>query len=311
MKRKIVKHGNSTLTISLPSKWAKANNLKNGQPLNLSFSNEGLLVSPDEDTTHVEKLETNISNDKEWYIHRILRHLYTYGYDELKINYSTPEQLSLIRKSLAKLHGFEIVDSKSNYCIIKCVTSLDRTEYEDTLIRVLWIISAQFEHFVKDCEQGKTSMYEEVNEMFDTVSRFINLCRRLINKRPTYDPATSKYSYRFLTSLMNISSFILYSYDYLHPKKFKLTDKELEFIIQVKDFYDDLIPAYQNLDVEKTKKFFDEREAMFDEVLEILKDKNPVVSHYFLDILKELSSIGNIILIQKINEDNKENLDSH
>ena len=42
-----------------------------------------------------------------------------------------------------------------------------------------------------------------------------------------------------------------------------------------------------------------------DDILEVLKEKNPVISHYFLNILKELSSIGNLILILKINEENQ------
>jgi len=46
-------------------------------------------------------------------------------------------------------------------------------------------------------------------------------------------------------------------------------------------------------------KFFDEREAMFDDVLEVIREKNPIVVHYFFDILKELSALGNFILILK------------
>jgi hypothetical protein len=149
-------------------------------------------------------------------------------------------------------------------------------------------------------------MYNEVNEIFRTITKLINLSRRLISKNPPYDAVTSRYTYRFLTSILNISSFVVYSYDYAKKTdKLELTKTEMDLVLKVRDFYNNLFQSYQNLNVEKTKMFFDEREAMFDNVLEVLRDKNPVISHYFLDILKELSSVGNLILILKINEENK------
>ncbi len=304
MKRKVVRHGSSTLTISLPTKWVKSNNIKNGQHLEIESSKDGLTIYPDK--THFDKIETTVSDDKEWYINRILRHLYTYGYDEITVKYSKVEQLALIRRALENLTGFEIIESNSKVCKIKCVASLDDVEYKDTINRVLWLILSQFDYFIEDCERKKPTMYNEVNEIFKTIMKLINLCRRLINKNPPYDAATSKYTYRFLTSIINVSSFVIYSYDYAKKSdKLELTKNEMELVLQVREFYNNLFQSYQNVNVEKTKLFFDQREAMFDDILEVLRDKNPVISHYFLDILKELSSVGNLILILKINEENK------
>lgn len=304
MKRKIVKHGDSTLTISLPSKWAKANNLKQGQFLNLEQSNKGLIVSGDK--AYFEKIEIILSNDKEWYVNRMLRHLYASGYDEIDINYSTKDQIVLIRKGIEGLPGFEIIESNFKSCRIKCVSSLESAEYEATVKRVMRLILSQLDYFIEDCGNKKSDALEEVNELFKTIFKLTNLCRRLINKSSPYDPVISKYSYRFLTSLMNISSFIIYSYDYVKKtNKLNLSGIENEFIAKTRDFYNRLLLAYQNLNVEKTKSFFEEREAMFDGILELLKDKNPIIIHYFLDILKELSAIGNLILIRKINEEDK------
>ncbi len=305
MKRKTVRHGYSTLTVSLPSKWVKNNKIKPGQFLHLNTSKEGILISTDREE-HFDTIETSLSSDKEWYIYRILRHLYTYGYDEVKINYSKKEHLALIRKNLDQLTGFEIVESNSKYCKIKCVISIDDQEYENTVKRVMWLILSQFNYFLEDADKNKKPvMHEEIVEIYKTISKLNNLCRRLINKKTPYDSVTSKYAYWFLTSLLNISSFILYSYDYAKKTdKIELTKNEFELVTKVRDLYHSLLQAYQNVNIENTRGFFDEREAMFDDVLETLKEKNPVITHYFLDILKELSSIGNLILILKVNEEN-------
>ncbi|MCK5321616.1 hypothetical protein KAJ38_03485 [Candidatus Pacearchaeota archaeon] len=304
MERKVVKHGVSTLTISLPSKWAKANKIENGDSLNIEVAKERLIISSSNER-HFEDVETTLTGEEEWYITRILRHLYTSGYDEIKINYSNSEQLSLIRKAITKLTGMEIVESKPEYCLLKCVISSDDSDYAQLVDRIFWLIHSQFEYFQEDCRKGKPSMAKEVAEIHMTVLKLNNLCRRMINKKPLYDSTISKYVYWFLTSLLNISSFILFSYNYIsNTKKIELSERESKLIKDTSDFYYKMLLAYKNLNIDKTREFFEEREALFDDVLEVLRDKNPVISHYFLDILKEMSSIGNLIIAIKVNEKN-------
>lgn len=63
-----------------------------------------------------------------------------------------------------------------------------------------------------------------------------------------------------------------------------------------------MFEAYKELNIEKTKKFFEQRESLFDEVLYVLKENNPIITHYYLEILKEMSSIGNLIISLKVNK---------
>jgi hypothetical protein len=86
--------------------------------------------------------------------------------------------------------------------------------------------------------------------------------------------------------------------------KLKLTEKEFEFVKVTSESYYKLLLAYKNLNIEKTREFFEEREALFDDILEVLREDNPVITHYFLDILKEFSSMGNLIISLRVNEVN-------
>jgi phosphate uptake regulator len=302
MKRKVVKHGVSTLTISLPSKWTKTNRIKNGDLLEIEATKDHLIISS-EANEHFEEIETTLTGDEEWYIARILRHYYTSGYDEIKITNPNKDQLELIRKGIVNLTGMEIVESKPSYCLLKCVISSENSDYHQIVNRILWLINSQFDYFIEDLDKGKPVMEKEVHEIHKTVLKLNNFCRRMINKRPLYDTTISKYVYWFLTSLLNISSFIIYSYEeFSKSKKIKLTKNELELITVTRDFFYRLLLAYKNTDIEKTREFFQDREALFDNVLEVLKEDNPIITHYFLDILKEMSSIGNLIIALKSNE---------
>jgi phosphate uptake regulator len=296
MKRKIVKHGDSTLTVSLPSKWAKVNKIMNGQYINVEVSEQGLLLTTE--NSHYEKLEINFSKNDNGYITRLLTNVYIFGFDELKIKFYNNEQLKLIRKTIASLLGYEIIETKKSYCIIKNIGSIDAVDYEKTIDKLLWMILAQFDNFIEDCNNKKIANFEETNNNYETILKMINLCRRLINKKFSYGPATSKYMYNFLTSLLNISRSITYSYEQAYNKEqIQLTKKENDLIKKMREFYYDLALAYKNLDVEKTKIFLEERENISNESLLILKEENPIIVHFFLDVLKELSSISNLILI--------------
>ncbi|MBI2630252.1 AbrB/MazE/SpoVT family DNA-binding domain-containing protein [Candidatus Pacearchaeota archaeon] len=302
MQRKIVRHGNSTLTISLPAKWAKVNNLKSGQQLNIETIKDNIIISPK--SKYFDSIETDLSENEEWYIGRIIRHLYTSGYDEITIHYSKPNQLALIRKDLGFLTGLEVIESKPNYCKLKCTISVDESEYDTLIKRVLWLILSQFDYFIEDCKNEKTTNHEEVKEIFNTFRKLCNVCRRLINKRHIYDSINSRYAYDFINGLIEISLYIKYSYDYIVKEgKLKLTEDEFNLVQKTREMYYELLIAYQNTNVEKTRVCFESRQAMFDEILNIFKQKNPVIMHYFLIIIRNLTPMGNHILMLNIEKE--------
>ena len=303
MKRKIVQHGNSTLSLSLPSKWVKSNNIQKGQFLNIDIAERGLVIS--QEKIKFSSIEINLSNEKEWYINRILSHLYTYGFDEIKINYTEQKQLSLIRKMLAELTGFEIVESNPKYCIIKAVASIDTIEFDNNIKRILFQILSQFDYFIEDIEKKSYSNFDETLEIHKVVTKLINLSKRLINKNLVFGKNTSKYAYNFLIGLLNISRSIIYSYKYAKTNNSKLNEIESNLIKKTRDFYQELMGAYQNQDMIKIKSFLDERETISEDSLEILKEKNPVVIHFFFDMFKEFSAISNFVIILNTNRENK------
>lgn len=299
MQRKLVKHGSTTLTISLPSKWAKLNKLKEGQLLNLDATDNSLIITIKDQ--HFEKINVDFADDSDWYIGRILRHLYTAGYDELDINYTSKEQLKLIRNHLTFLTGLEIIESKPSFCRLKCTISIDESEYTELVVRAMWLLLAQFDYFIEDCKNGKIAMKEEVDHIFDTFAKLCNLGRRLINKKRIFDSTNSRYAYDFINGLMEISLYIKYSYVQLSKEnKFSFHEDELGLIEKTRNMFYDLLIAYQNLDVKKVRKLIEYRSSMFDSVLEVLKKKNPIIMHYILIMIRNLTPISTHILMMNV-----------
>lgn len=303
MKRKIVQHGSSTLTLSLPSKWTKENSIEKGQYINIDILENGIFVNPSK-TKH-SCIEININEKKEWYLTKILSHLYTYGYEEIKINYSDKKQLQLIRKSLGELNGFEIIESTPTCCKIKAVTSIDTAEFNDILKAIFWQIKSQFNYFIEDIEKNNYQNHDEAREIHGVIIKLINLSQRLINKNILFGRVLSKYAYNVLIGLLNISRSIHYAYNYSKSNNCEFTKNEIESIKQIRTFYINLIDAYQNINMLKVKDFLDEREKKIENFLEILKEKNPIPLHFFVDMLKDFSSISNFIILTETNRENE------
>jgi len=297
--RKVVKTGISTLTVSLPSKWARAHNIKNGQLINVETS-KGKLVFSLGDITH-EPIELNFSDEEEWYVGKILRHLYVAGYDEVVIKYKNPAILSKIRKNLEILAGLEVVESTSSECKIRNVLQTIDSDYDKTVEKAMRLLSSQLDHFIEDCENGSLDMKEEVNELHLTFARLCNVCRRLISKKSLYDSIHSRYASEFFNSLIEISLLIKYCYYELETKKnIKLSDDELKLLTKIRDFYKSFISSYHDKDIVLVREVLEERQKMFDDVLKLLNGKNPVLVHYFLMMVRNLTPIANHITMNQV-----------
>ncbi|MEK6859097.1 MAG: hypothetical protein AABX53_04270 [Nanoarchaeota archaeon] len=296
MKRKLVKHGSSTLTISLPAQWVKNNALENGDFLSIDISDRGLFLYPEK--PHFDNVQIDAREKDDWYIDKVLTNLYIFGFDEIKISYEGQHQFDYIREILNRLMGFEIIETKRDSCLVKNMASIDNVDYEETTNRILWMVLSQFDNFIEDISNKKLEHYESAINDYKTIFKLLNLSRRLINKKISYGIITSKYVFNFLTSLLNVSRTIYYSYESLKKGgKIDFAHKEIEFIHKTREFYYDLMLAYKNMNLAKIKEFIEEREQISETSLSILREKNPAIIHFFLDVLKELSGISNLIII--------------
>src|SRR3989338_5912601 len=100
MKRKVVKQGAATLTISLPSKWGKKFDLKNGDELNLEEQGDALIVT-NKNIKSLKQRQIDIS-DLFPLINIALVKAYQHGHEEIKLVYNNPELLEACQKPLAE-----------------------------------------------------------------------------------------------------------------------------------------------------------------------------------------------------------------
>ena len=96
MGRKVILHGPSTLTISIPAKWAKQHGIKKGDDLTVEEEGRFLYVYPGKTSPLVRRTRADFSNLSDAGIRSIMAMLHKSGYDEIEITVSSSAELKAI-----------------------------------------------------------------------------------------------------------------------------------------------------------------------------------------------------------------------
>lgn len=192
MKRKIVKQGQATMTISLPSKWVKKFDLQSGSELELTERGEKLILSTSEELAKETK-DVDLTG-MEKMVGRSIGAMYKAGYDDIKITFKEPGTFKLIQQELEKgLVGMEIIHQGKNSCNLKQVTAGFDENFE-TLLRRLFRLLIEVGN--DGYESLKDKDYENIKNLIlrdRVINRFSDICRRLLNKREYTEKALPQY----------------------------------------------------------------------------------------------------------------------
>ena len=301
MKRKVVKTGQNTLIISLPSNWIKKYKIEKGQSIEIE-ENAGLLkIYPTIKTK--KKKAIKLENEGYWYINRLLRKLYAAGYDEIEVEYSSNSQMEFLRKGTTYLEGFEVMKSEKNKCIVRNLLKTRELDYLELLDNIIWLIHSQLEIFLEYLTKKDNKSLKEINGINESVIKLAHLGRRVLNLECKQDLVILKDSFLVFTNLLYLSSYLTFASKEIIKNKINLDKEEADLIVETKSLYEDLIYAYRNKDIDKIQNFFQERNRTFDRDINLLNKKNPSIVHFFLNFRKEMVAIGNYSLTMSF-EDN-------
>lgn len=292
--RKIVKTGQNTMIISLPTTWIKKNQIEKGQMLEVEESGDVLKIYPTEKAQ--KSLKVKLNDEGYWYINRILRKIYAAGYDIVEVNYSQESQIEHIRKSVGFLDGFAIVKSEKGSCVLKNILSPEKLDYKELIENVMWLIRSQLEIFKNVVVGGNKNELKEISGIQTTVVKLSHLGRRMLNLQCKQDIVILKDSFLLFTDLLYLSSYLGYAAQILEKKNKDLASEEKELIVETLDMYEKLLFAYRNKNLAEIQDFFQKRDDTFDRDIKLLNNKNPDIMHFFLDFRKEMVGIGNYFL---------------
>jgi len=131
--RKIIKFGNSSFVLTLPTEWLNKNNLKKGDSLDVSETNSNLVLSI---PSKIEEktAEISINNKPLKLFNKELVSYYLKNFKYIKINgKDIINRLDQIKVFQEKLSSVELIEIDSNHVILKDLTSPNEINLENII----------------------------------------------------------------------------------------------------------------------------------------------------------------------------------
>src|SRR3989338_5351876 len=179
MKRKINRVGTNTLTVSLPTAWAKQYNLKPGQEVELRTYGSRITLEPLEVKSELT-LSFLSSAD---FSRRAFFKSYTQGYDEVTIEYPDPEIAARIHANLHLMLGFGIVSQTAKMCIIKNIAEGLDSEFDAIFNRFISIPVTMGTETLQAAGEKNQAVLSSIVTYEATADKCSMFCKRMINKK--------------------------------------------------------------------------------------------------------------------------------
>ncbi|MBW3013367.1 phosphate uptake regulator PhoU [Candidatus Woesearchaeota archaeon] len=229
MKRKVVKQGAATLTVSLPTPWTKKYNIKPGDEIEVEVQDKAIIITNDKQVT-IETKQIDISKLHPL-INRTILRSYQQGYDELKLVFDKPELIQNAQRVVNELIGFESVEQGKNYCVLRDISGSSAEEFENIYRRIFLLLKSMandsFDWFKEENHDNlKNTAYRDID-----VNKFCNFCLRHLNKKGYKDYTKTSTIFYIIQRLEEVGDGYKELINYISEQKIK-PSKELLDIYQ-------------------------------------------------------------------------------
>lgn len=201
MKRKLVKQGSSTLTVSLPSNWLKQQQLGEGDEL--TIVEKGSLLELQAVESSVKKTATiDVSKG---FTKNDLAHYYMLGFDELVLTTVSSDMLKIIKSQMPELIGFEIITQDETSLTIKSISNAMEDEFDSILQKTVFLLKQMSADLVDALEKNQLDRLENIKELEGLNNKFTLFLVRIITKRGYKDSSKTLPAYEFIKHLERVA----------------------------------------------------------------------------------------------------------
>src|SRR3989344_6081701 len=193
--RKLIKFGNSSFVVSLPSNWIRNHELKKGDSIYLNENEKKELIlaaSNARKLKETKKATIDVNNKPIDRIKREIISAYVSGHGYFVLNGNLKDYTEEIERTLHNLMGLEIVEQTSNKTIVRDFLNTEEVLVGDIFRRIDLIIRSMIGDS-KNCFSNQ--LYKQVNHRDITVNKLRFLLLRMINE--------SRYSPNVMNAIEN------------------------------------------------------------------------------------------------------------
>ncbi len=318
MRRKVIKQGHNTLTVTLPHKWVKDQNIQAGDEIDFEQKDTAILLSTEKKTPHRNTV-LDVRGSSIPVLWRYIISAYRAGYDEITIKFDPPKKngkniytgfgyqtlewlfpegilqlspMEAVQALVNRLVGVEIIDQKEDYCIIKEMGETMFKEFDSSLRRIFLILLSMGDE-IYNCYKTDTKQPLKSIHLVDTnLDRFEDFCLRVLNKKGYSDfkKTTTIYNTIFLLEMIGDE----YKKIALHVLDMK--SKPNPHLVKEFEIFKEQVPRYYKFFYKFSKEKAEEIYKMNEEAIIFLKENYSTFSDTEKEIIHHIKKIGTYII---------------
>ena len=265
IKRRVVLHGQSTLTISLPASWVKKFGIKKGDELDLEELGEELRINTNS-KQDLKRKHVDVKNLKrlgKTYISGSYRQ----GYNEISLNYNNSNYIKTIQEILSReLTGFEIIKQNSNSCLIEDLTGQNKDEFNNVLRRIWLLIIDLSRESLNAFREKKVSALKEIYLMDYSINKFSNYCLRLLIRKGHPDFEKTTLYYHLVKSLEEIADCYKDLCTFYSGNTKKIDEELIVIFGRINEHLEELYNLFYKYDEQKTEDLFKRAKRTYNKI---------------------------------------------
>lgn len=296
MKRKVVLHGPSTLTISLPSSWVKKFSISKGEELDVQEEYNSLVISTDKDIQRVKKIELDVKGlgnaDLFW---KILCLFHKSGYDEIKITTDNSKTIKIAQEKISTmLLGYEIIEQGEQNFVIKNIATEEASAFDNILRRVFLILLNFSESSLEALKKDNTQL-NKLLILEQTINKLTNLCQRMLNKGQ-YNAEYPTFLYVLVWTLESIGDHYRdICNQFNDQKKLKLSPAILDSYEKTNALIRKYYEIFYKFDVNQLKSLYDEEKKLYKLLYTFftknIKEDEKIIIYHLMQITKRIDDL--------------------
>jgi len=269
MRRRIIKQGHNTLTVSLPRRWCDNLKLKGGEEIDINEKGSCLVLSK-EAFKGSRNVTVDVTGLDRSTIILLIQSLYTYGYEAITITTKDSEAMyhfagkhvsipEIVNYAVNRLIGAELVSSSSSRYKIEVLTEESKEKFDTILRRIFRLIIELFDAFIERYRKLDTALIVPVELKHYNIRRFVNYALRMLNKFGHEEADKTTFYYSILMFLAKTDEAIK---NLSGPKDMplKVSKKCCDMIEEIKDAFVFFYELFYNYDVKKVSQLHKQRD---------------------------------------------------
>jgi phosphate uptake regulator len=283
MRRKVIKLGENSLLVSLPSKWAREHGIRKGDEVEVSEAQGRVTITTQKSA---KKDRVIVLSEHPAIAQRQVNAAYKRGIDELEVHFENPKAYAAALEEMRKLIGFEVVESGKNHGKIKNIATGDVGDFSTVFRRVFLTLLEMSENAGECARTGSGDALEQVKLAENNINRLTDFCKRLLNKQGIGDISATTHSYGLLKDMEHIAD------HYLALSSSKSSRDAAALLAETHAHLRQMYELYYSFDSAKAAKTIESLRVLEASAQKLLRSKNPSAAHHaagIISILKEMS----------------------